>query len=157
AVDEMYTQVAEKWLAQQPRMEKVQREFLERALHYYQVFAEDQSTDPAVQLEKAAAYRRMGHMYQKLGEHAKAGEAFGQGVALVAKLAADFPALREYREELASCYSGLGSLQMYTNRLEEAGSSFGKALTIYDGLVGEFGMDTALRNGLAGSHHNLGL
>src|SRR5205823_5312732 len=74
AVDEMYTQVAEKWLAQQPRMEKVQREFLERALHYYQVFAEDQSTDPAVQLEKAAAYRRMGHMYQKLGEHAKAGE-----------------------------------------------------------------------------------
>ena len=48
AVDEMYTQVAEKWLAQQPRLELVQREFLLKALAFYQEFARVRSSDPEV-------------------------------------------------------------------------------------------------------------
>ncbi len=39
AVDEMYTQVAERWLADQPRMQPIQREFLEKALRFYEEFA----------------------------------------------------------------------------------------------------------------------
>lgn len=33
-VDDIYTQVAEKWLVDQPQLEPLQREFLEKALHY---------------------------------------------------------------------------------------------------------------------------
>src|SRR5262249_22332026 len=36
AVDDMYTRLAEKWIAEEPRLEEVQREFLEKALHFYQ-------------------------------------------------------------------------------------------------------------------------
>jgi eukaryotic-like serine/threonine-protein kinase len=36
AVDDMYTQVAQKWLAQQPQMEPMQREFLQKALFLLQ-------------------------------------------------------------------------------------------------------------------------
>ena len=39
AVDDMYTQVAEKWLAQEPQMEPLQREFLLKALRFYERFA----------------------------------------------------------------------------------------------------------------------
>jgi serine/threonine protein kinase len=38
AVDEMFTEVAEKWLADRPRLELVQREFLEKALRYYEEY-----------------------------------------------------------------------------------------------------------------------
>src|SRR5262249_55940579 len=36
AVDDMYTQVATKWLAHQPQMEPVQQEFLKKALAFYE-------------------------------------------------------------------------------------------------------------------------
>ena len=38
AVDEMYSQVAEEWLAEQPGLTAVQRKFLERSMEYYQTF-----------------------------------------------------------------------------------------------------------------------
>jgi hypothetical protein len=46
AVDEMYTQFSEKVLADRPHLEKVQKDFLEKALAYYQKFSQDQGTDP---------------------------------------------------------------------------------------------------------------
>ena len=155
-VDEMYTQVAQKWLAQQPRMEKVQREFLEKALQYYQELAKEQSTDPAVQLETATAYRRMGDMYHKLGQVAKADEAYGLAIALLEKLAADYSTVRDYRQELASNYHNLGSLQSYTGRPEEAKKSFGKALKINEQLVVDFPAEAVLRHHHAMNHHHLG-
>src|SRR5207248_4880385 len=51
AVDDMYTQVAAKWLANQPRMEPVQREFLKRARSIYDELAEEVSHDPEVRRE----------------------------------------------------------------------------------------------------------
>src|SRR5262249_26434237 len=38
AVDEMYTEVAEKWLATQPYLEPLQRDFLLKALAFYEEF-----------------------------------------------------------------------------------------------------------------------
>ena len=40
AVDEMYTQVAEKWLAEQGSLTLLQRDFLEKALSFYQEFSQ---------------------------------------------------------------------------------------------------------------------
>jgi serine/threonine protein kinase len=39
AVDDMYTQVAEKWLARQPHLEPLQREDLQKALQFYTTFS----------------------------------------------------------------------------------------------------------------------
>ena len=46
AVDEMYTQVAEKWLAQQAELTLVQKQFLEKALAFYQRLATEESARP---------------------------------------------------------------------------------------------------------------
>src|SRR5206468_6160896 len=68
AVDDMYTQVAEKWLADQPQLEKLQREFLEKAATFYEEFAKEQATNPDVRRETAKAIHRLGAIRQKLGE-----------------------------------------------------------------------------------------
>ena len=47
----MYTQVAERWLADQPRMEQVQREFLEKARAVYEELADDRDVDSIVRRE----------------------------------------------------------------------------------------------------------
>ena len=56
----MYTQVAEKWLAQQPKLTRLQREFLEKALAFYEQFAAEGKDNPQARLEVARARRRMG-------------------------------------------------------------------------------------------------
>ena len=50
AVDEMYTQVAEKWL-KTADVDQVQREFLEKALAFYEQFAAETGPDPRVRYE----------------------------------------------------------------------------------------------------------
>ena len=45
AVDEMYTEVAQKWLATQGTLTTLQREFLEKALSFYERFAAEQADD----------------------------------------------------------------------------------------------------------------
>jgi serine/threonine protein kinase len=55
AAKDMYTQFAEKWLANEPRMEEVQREFLLKALRFYEEEAEEQGMDAHERYERALA------------------------------------------------------------------------------------------------------
>src|SRR5438132_1244801 len=59
-VDEMYTEVAERLLGQEPELEEVQREFLLKALAYYTKFAGAGGDDPTARRAAAEAYRRVG-------------------------------------------------------------------------------------------------
>ncbi len=76
AVDDMYTQVAEKWLAQEPQMEPLQREFLQKALAFYERFARPDGASAELRREAGKAARRVGEIRQKLGENAAADAAF---------------------------------------------------------------------------------
>ena len=67
AVDEMYVQVAEEMLVHYPGMDQVRRGFLEKALRYYEEFAREQGSDPAVRLKQAEAYRKVGYILRDLG------------------------------------------------------------------------------------------
>src|SRR5262249_8015018 len=78
AAEDMYTQVAEKWLADEPHMTEVQREFLLKALKLFEELAKERSTDPAVQLETAKAYFRVARIHEQLGDDQQAETAFGQ-------------------------------------------------------------------------------
>src|SRR5205823_6073786 len=46
AVDDMYTQVAERWLAHMPGLTRVQMEFLQKARQFYEEFSREDSDDP---------------------------------------------------------------------------------------------------------------
>jgi serine/threonine protein kinase len=108
AVDDMYSDVAEKWLGNQPGLQSVQKEFLQKALRYYEDFAKDDATDPDVRMKRGIAYLRIGKMESFLGNHRKAAESYDKAVASLEGLVADFPDNRSYRFELARAYSSKG-------------------------------------------------
>jgi tetratricopeptide (TPR) repeat protein len=91
AVDDMYTEVAEKWLAQESRMEPVQREFLIKALHFYEQFARPEGSSAEVRLEAGKAARRVGSIQHRLGESAAADAALRSSIETLRALARDRP------------------------------------------------------------------
>jgi tetratricopeptide (TPR) repeat protein len=156
AVDEMYTQVAEQWLDQEPHMEEVQRRFLLKALQFYEEFAVEQGREPEVRLAQATAYRRVGDIQQKLGEQAKAEEAYTRALALTRRLADDFAAEPEYRELLAGCQYKLGVLFSQTKQFREAERAFREAIALREKLASESPTSLEYQCDLATSLRNLG-
>jgi tetratricopeptide (TPR) repeat protein len=156
AVDEMYTEVAEQWLEQEPEMEEVQRDFLRKALRFYQEFAGERGADPAVRLATGTAYRRVGDIECKLGEQAKAEAAYGQAVALFRRLADDFPTRPEYREALADSSHHLGLLLARLKRGHEAQEAYRQAVALWEMLLADTPDSPRYQYGLAASLSELG-
>jgi serine/threonine protein kinase len=138
AVDDMYTEVAEKWLKDQPRMQQVQREFLEKALKYYEGFAREPGDDPEICLEAAKAYRRIANLHRLLGNLDAAEKASREKLAICERLALEYPDRATYRAELAGAWHNLGILLEQVNRLPEAEAAERQALTRWRHLAAEF-------------------
>jgi eukaryotic-like serine/threonine-protein kinase len=137
AVDEMYTQVAENWLAHQPQMEPVQRAFLEKALAFYTDFAKESGDDPSVRFETARAYRRIAEIQHRLGQPADAESAFQRAIGYMQALADEFPSEPKYRAYLAATLHKFGVLLGDTGRSEEERNVHRQALTVEESLLAE--------------------
>jgi serine/threonine protein kinase/tetratricopeptide (TPR) repeat protein len=157
AVDQLLTEVASEQLASEPRMEKKQHALLEQALHHYQAFLNEKSNDPSVRKETGLAYQRMADLLRKLRQHDEAKAAYEQAIALLGQLAADFPAVAEYRQQLADSYNWLGELLRTTREPPRAREAYGRARDLQQRLVAEFPQEPAYRQDLARSHSNLGI
>jgi serine/threonine protein kinase/Flp pilus assembly protein TadD len=138
AVDDMYTQVAEKWLARQPRMEPVQRQFLQKALQFYVEFTKETSKDPGLRMEAAWAYRRVGDIQYRLGATGPAEKALKQAVAAMRKLVDEFPAEPSYRQALAATMDSLAELLTDTARCIEAERICREAVVLHEKLAADF-------------------
>src|SRR5262249_22925575 len=108
AVDEMYTKVAEQWLAHEPWMTEVQRDILVRALRSYEEFAAEEEDDPELRLEVAVACLRVGEIQAKLGNKERAREAFNRGIGVLEGLAGEDAVEPARRQQLAQTYNSLG-------------------------------------------------
>ena len=138
AVDGMYTRVAEEWIANQPQLEHLQREFLLEALRFYQGFSQEDANEPTELKGKALAYLRVGDVQRKLGQKDEAEEAYLRALKLFEDLATNFPTLAEHRAELSVTHHSRGTLFLATGRLEESEQALRRALTIREGLWTEF-------------------
>ena len=107
AVDDMYSKVADQWL--EDRLDPLQREFLGKALAYYEGFTRQDSSDPTVRQERGRASLRMGDVLRKLGRHDEAERAYRQSIAILEPLARE-PSVAGYRRHLASALTRLGGL-----------------------------------------------
>jgi tetratricopeptide (TPR) repeat protein len=134
AVDEMYTDVAERWLARQPHLELVQQEFLEKAHRFYQEFARDGRLDPAASLEATRACRRVGDIDSRLGRFAEAEEAYEQARTMLRSRGSERSENDDLCEELALLRTGRGGLFLATDRYAEAEQEFRDALDCFDRL-----------------------
>jgi tetratricopeptide (TPR) repeat protein len=107
AVDDMYTDVAEGWL--EDHLDDVQRTFLERALAYYERFADQEASDPAAVQERGRASLRMGDILRKLGRQPEAERAYRRGVEVLGRLADEHPGTPEHRHQRAVGQARLGA------------------------------------------------
>ena len=156
AVDEMYTQVAKKWLADQPQMEPLQRDFLQKALTFYEEFARESNSDPAVRFEAAEAYVRVAEIQDKLGDPGRAEKAFSHAIPILQSLVDEFPNEPQYKKELTDALHSLGSLLGGTGRDSEEEQTHRRALVLQQKLVAMFPAIAAHRRALARGLYHLG-
>jgi tetratricopeptide (TPR) repeat protein len=156
ALDEMSSQVIEDWLAQRKQLEPAQRAFLEKALAYYEEFAQESGHTQEVRQSVARAHLRVANIRRRLGQHQEAEAAYRRAGELYARLAADFPAVPQYRHDLAATHNNLGIQLKDTGRHTEAEGAFRDALVIQTALADDFPDVPRYRKQLANAHNNLG-
>jgi serine/threonine protein kinase len=149
-VDEMYTQVAEKWLAGQPLLGQVQRDFLAKALAFYKDFVREPGDTASAMPELGRAYLRVGQIEAAMNGRDTALAAFRRAADIFARLSAGEPARTEYRRSLAASYLGLGRGGRYYGSDWPAQR---QALAIRRALVAEFPGVPEYRRDLAESLH----
>jgi serine/threonine protein kinase len=136
AVDDMYTQVAEKWLGDQPNLTRLQREFLEKALGFYERFTGDLESDPRARQESVEALYRVGAIRQKLGEYTKAERALRRAVDQAVALARQDSNRPEYRLVLAE--SRLKLAEVLRDLGRPFAADIGPSLTFSDGKTSHY-------------------
>jgi serine/threonine protein kinase len=154
AVDAMYGDVAEKWLADQPHLEPLQRDFLRRALAFYEEFAQDACEDPDAQVAAARAALRVGDIHARLGEFEQAEPAYEAAVDRLSRLLAERQAFASARVEEAVALNHRGVFRRSRGGLAGALADFRAAAALADPLAAA---DSAAREALAGSRANAGL
>jgi serine/threonine protein kinase len=158
AVDVMYTQVAQEWLAHQPHLELKQKEFLVKALEFYKEFANQVTSNPELRLEAARAGHRVADIEHKLGRLDEAQTAYRQVVPVLRQMAADDSASgTPAAEEFARCLNDWGNLCRDSEQLVEAEQAYQEALPILAKLAKEETQNCALWDALAGCTMNHGL
>jgi serine/threonine-protein kinase len=138
AVDEMYTSVAEKWLYEQPKLSQIQRDFLEKALAFYQKFAREDGAGPDVELEQAKALSRLAWLQLRLGRPSEAESSLYEPVQTLQNLVDRYPDRAIYLQELGRALSTLGSYLSEQKRWQEANGVRERALSAQRDLVKRF-------------------
>src|SRR5262249_11875481 len=137
-VDDMYTQVAEKWLAKQPRLQPLQKEFLEKAIKYYQRTATRGGPQPELRLQTAKAHHRMAAIHDTLGHSKEAIDNFRESIALFTELAGEPSLEPDCWRELARSCSEMGNLEFRLGHLAEAEDAYRKSLDFGTKLKARF-------------------
>jgi tetratricopeptide (TPR) repeat protein len=157
ALDAMTSSVTGESLTTQKALSAEQKQFLTEVLAYYQEFAGEQADDELSRFRTAKAAHRVGTIEYRLGRKAEAAAAFRQALQIREQLAADFPGVPSYRQDLAKSHNNLGNLLAGLGKRPEAEQQYLLALALQEKLAADFPAVPAYGQELAASHHNLGL
>jgi serine/threonine protein kinase/Tfp pilus assembly protein PilF len=92
------------------QLDPLQKDFLEKALAYYEQFTIRATRDPAVRLEQGRAYQQMGDMQRKLGHYSESEQAYGKALAILGPLSSTNPVAFEAAQALARTRTLLADL-----------------------------------------------
>ena len=129
AVNDMYTRVAVDWLAHEPQLTDVQRQFLRNALEFYKELAGEGGSDPEQRLETGQAYGRIGDIAWVFPGQEDGEAALRLALAIFERLAGEFPEEKKYRQELASTERKLGRFLELNDRFPEAEELLSRSLS----------------------------
>jgi serine/threonine protein kinase/tetratricopeptide (TPR) repeat protein len=125
AVDKMYTNVATTWLANDPALSSMQKDFLRDGLAIYEQLAESGGNRPADQSHVSIAHLRIAEIRSALGEHVAAAESLERSIAILQDLSAEDPddaslrgQLIETNQTAALTYHEIGDYENARRALE---------------------------------------
>jgi serine/threonine protein kinase len=151
AVDTMYLEVAQKWLENQPQKSELQKQFLEKVLHYYQAFAEAEGEDEDAQFDKATAYLSVSQLLiSSVGTGDQAQAPLRKAIAILEELADKSSDKGVYTLKLAQ---GLNLLAF--SGAENRRQNLERAVSLLDDLVERYPAEPEYRYGLAARLTNL--
>jgi tetratricopeptide (TPR) repeat protein len=157
ALNAMTDDVIGKLFAKQPSLGENERAFLRKVLGYYQAFAAEKGETEEARAVAADGQFRVAKIRAFLGERSDAVRGYGVAIRLWEQLAADFPAVPEYRHELARSHHNQGLLLADLGKHAEAETTYRQALSLRERLAADFPGVPVYREYLAASHNALGI
>jgi serine/threonine protein kinase/Flp pilus assembly protein TadD len=154
-LDEIYLQMLEVRLPRDPNAAQENEELLNKALGFYENFAERNEGDPNVRREVAKAYGRAGILHLRLGHQEKGKAALDRAAQVCARLIEDFPADPEPNRLLAEVHLYKG--EAYLARGELVTEDFQKGIELLEPLLATGGLRPECLGTLSVLHNDLGL
>jgi tetratricopeptide (TPR) repeat protein len=143
-VDDMCSAVALEWFEFDAKRFPVQEKFLNRALAFYQEFAQERPDDPAARFQLAQAFRRVADAQQGLGHPEKALRGYEQALGQLAQVDESEAA----RLERAFCHINRGILLQNSGRWPQAAGAFRDGIALLRQLRADHPAERAYREGL---------
>jgi serine/threonine protein kinase/tetratricopeptide (TPR) repeat protein len=155
AVDEMYTQVVEKWLSKEGALTSVQCEFLRKAVSFYQDFAAQNPDSLQGRLDVANALRRQAKILDELGDVAAAEAAYRKSIQQLDAVLPELSNPIAGRYDLATSLLELGEMMRMARRYKEATPVLKRAVSLFEELVAQDPSRTDFRGGLGRTLQNM--
>ncbi|HEX4000722.1 MAG TPA: protein kinase [Pirellulales bacterium] len=156
AVDDLFTKVSEDTLLNQPGMQGLRKDLLQKTLAYYERFLQQRADDPAVQDELSVDFYRAGKIIEDLDSPDKAIAYYQQARRLQEQLLAKLPGDLGRLNALGDTYNALGGALKKGQRHEDSLDMLEKAREIRQKLVALAPQDLGYERALANTIMNIG-
>ncbi len=157
AVDDLFTKVSEDSLLNQPGMQGLRKDLLQKTLDYYQRFLQQRADDPAVKEEFAATLFRAGRIIDELESPEQALSDLRQARDLQSQLWRDSPQNAQRLKALGDIENALGRSLHRSAHLNEALAEYQAGRELRQKLADQAPQDSEYLRGLANSLMNIGL
>jgi serine/threonine protein kinase len=157
AVNELFTEVSEDTLLQQPGMQPLRKSLLSRALEYYERFRQQRGDDPTVQDELALATFRVGKIKEAIESPEAALVEYERAREMQDRLLAQRPHDTDRLQNLSNTFTAMGPAYFALQRPKESLEAFGKAVELREQLAAANPHDSEIQRLLANSYMNIGL
>ncbi len=156
AVDQMYTEVAEKWLSQDGELETLQEQFLKQALAIYEAFAAEEHENVPAAIAAVRARHRVARIYHRLGQFHDSEVAFRKTISEYRTIEERVGGSDPLRFYFSGAMLDFADYLISAQRPEEAESLLKEAISNFSSLAIAQPDNLDVRTNLAGSFHNLG-
>jgi tetratricopeptide (TPR) repeat protein len=146
----------EQLIAAKPALGTDERAYLEAIVKPWQAFAAQEGDDEQSRALRGEGHLRVGNLLQKLGRRDQARGEYEQARVLFQELAAQSPAVTDYRHKLASTQSSFGDLLTDLGPTKEARVELEQARDILQKLAAQTPAPLGLQLDLARTQNNLG-
>jgi tetratricopeptide (TPR) repeat protein len=146
--------VAQKRLPNEPHLERLREDILNKALEFSKSFLVKQSDNPAVRFQAAEASRLVGDIQEMLHHHQEAAKAYQEAIHLYDELFGDSDRQQISRFEAAGTYLNLWVVQAGLKEAPQASHSLERAQELLKGLIRDYPEKGEYRQVLAMTYNN---